>query len=212
MRASLGSFDMPRTFLTILALSTASLIGCDDPAEPTWLSDTTSFEETLEPWIPVAIDTGETGGAHAPWSIERTQAESSDGSWSVKLTSNNLTDAVKLWIERPYSIDEDAPQTFDVTISFDFGTSDFGSINLWKLVVGAFGEPPRSAEALEPAFRGETGAGEMGDGVRWLLKKYTSRVTAHNGEVYVVIGVWGTFETIRTYYIDNVRVTFTPVD
>ena len=26
-------------------------------------------------------------------------------------------------------------------------------------------------------------------------------------EIYVIIGVWGTWETARTYYIDNVKIT-----
>ena len=35
---------------------------------------------------------------------------------------------------------------------------------------------------------------------------------AADGMIHVVIGVWGTWETPRTYYVDDVRVRLTAED
>jgi hypothetical protein len=34
-------------------------------------------------------------------------------------------------------------------------------------------------------------------------------VSDPGGRIHIVIGVWGTWETPRTYYVDNVRLLFT---
>ena len=44
----------------------------------------------------------------------------------------------------------------------------------------------------------------------WLEKSYNLQVTSDDeGNVVVAVGVWGTFEVERTYYIDDLRITFT---
>ena len=43
----------------------------------------------------------------------------------------------------------------------------------------------------------------------WLGKSYRDVVqTDLSGRIVVVVGVWGTFETPRTYYLDAVEVDF----
>ncbi len=69
---------------------------------------------------------------------------------------------------------------------------------------------PEEAANLEPAFQGNTGNGATGDvGYRWLRKRYQfTAATAADGRLYVIIGVWGTYEISRTYFVDDVRVGF----
>lgn len=183
---------------------------CATTTAPRVVDDLASFELGLSPWYAVAMDTGQTGGAHATWTIERSDAHASAGAWSARLNTMNATDAVKLWLERGYVVAPSPNDEYDVTIAFDFGTFDFGTINHWRIIAGAFAHPPRSATALEPAFRGETGGAPGPGTLRWLEKSYSTRVTAARGKIYVTLGVWGTFETERTYFIDDVRVTIRP--
>jgi hypothetical protein len=44
----------------------------------------------------------------------------------------------------------------------------------------------------------------------WLDKAYGLDVrSGSSGMLYVIIGVWGVWETPRTYYVDDVRIKFT---
>ncbi|MFH1221207.1 MAG: hypothetical protein V1694_12250 [Candidatus Eisenbacteria bacterium] len=46
-------------------------------------------------------------------------------------------------------------------------------------------------------------------GYLWTGKQYTiDRRSSANGKLYVSIGVWGTWETPRTYYVDFVYIAF----
>ena len=113
----------------------------------------------------------------------------------------------KVWIERAVNV---APSVlYDVDISFDFGTADFGEVNLWRILSGAHTNSPATAAAL--TVQEATGNGSPANvGVRWLQKSYRVRASSDaGGRMRIVIGVWGTWETPRTYYIDNVRLLFT---
>jgi hypothetical protein len=49
-----------------------------------------------------------------------------------------------------------------------------------------------------------------GTGLVWLSKSYrVSASSGADGRMTVVIGLWGTSEGARSYYIDNVRLLFT---
>jgi len=60
-------------------------------------------------------------------------------------------------------------------------------------------------------YQDHTGNGSSTDvGYRWLKKSYTCNVTtAAEDEVYVIVGIWGTWETPRTYYLDSLSILFT---
>src|SRR5690606_598930 len=98
-----------------------------------------------------------------------------------------------------------------VTLSFDFGTYDYGTINLFTILAGAFPRPPRTTDALVPAFRDLTGTGgDEPSEIVWLPKRYRFTATSGpGGELHVVVGVWGTHETTRTYFVDDVQVELT---
>jgi len=112
-----------------------------------------------------------------------------------------------------------------VTVEYDFASADFGSFNLFRVITGVLPRPPlagglpepplaqgdgKGASTLDPSvFQGDTGNGQDADvGYRWMSKKYefTAR-SGLDGTLHVLVGVWGTWESPRTYYLDNLRVT-----
>jgi hypothetical protein len=165
----------------------------------------TSFEEGFDGFQADGTDLDD---PPVEWSIERSQEESEDGAWSVRLVLDNLNDAGKIWIERAFDLEPGV--TYDVEVSYTFGTSDFGDINTWTIITGIAHEDPEIVDDLE--FQGTTSTGEDEDqGLVWLEKSFSFTATANaEGELWVSIGVWGTFETPRTYFVDDVRVEFTP--
>ena len=112
-------------------------------------------------------------------------------------------------MERSYEAAFD--QCYSVVIAFDFASADWGSINLWRIVAGAAGGSPAAADAVSAPL--DTGTGEDTDrGLQWVEQTVTVDArSSPEGEPFVYRGVWGTSEFLRTYYIDNVRVTLTRV-
>ena len=168
-----------------------------------------SFETDLEGWEPDATDLV-FGGSEAIWSITRSQELAADGATSLRLYVVNLSDAAKIWIEQPFALEPNT--TYDVDIEYAFATADYGLLNLFTIVTGVLQSSPEDAGDLAPTFQGTTSNGASSDvGYQWLRKRY--QFTAESGAVgrlYVVIGVWGTYEVTRTYYVDDVRISFTP--
>ncbi|MBV9868535.1 MAG: hypothetical protein JO316_24540 [Abitibacteriaceae bacterium] len=207
-------------FLAIMALAGcggSSLDGVNTPT-PTPSTPTTpagtqvfSFEKSLEGWSAHALDVYDPGQApNAPpaiarWSVQHSGERATSGHTALKLSLDNLTDAGKVWIERPFSVQ--ANQRYRVNVKYALATADFGDIGLWNLITGVSAQPPRTRDQL--MFQGNTGNGSPTDvGYQWLEKTYSFDATsAMNGKLYVTIGVWGTFEVPRAYYLDNVRVT-----
>jgi hypothetical protein len=198
---------MAKSSVTLLAVAFTSLIACaDDSTGPDeTVRFETSFESGLDGFAPDGTDLDD---PPVEWSIERTDQHADEGEWSVRLDLDNLNDAGKIWIERPFSLEPGA--TYDVDVSYAFGTSDFGDINLWTLIAGVTSLDPETVSDL--VFQGETGTGEDEDlGVVWLEKSHAFSATASPaGELWVSLGVWGTWETHRTYYLDDLSIVFTP--
>ena len=198
---------MAQSSFAVLALAVASLIACtDDSTGPDGtVRFETSFELGLDGFTPDGTDLDD---PPVEWSIERTDEHADEGGWSVRLDLDNLNDAGKIWIEREFDLE--AGVTYDVEVSFAFGTSDFGDINLWTLIAGVTSVDPEVSDDL--VFRGETGTGENEDtGLVWLQKSHAFSATAGpTGALWVSLGVWGTWETRRAYYLDDVSIVFTP--
>jgi len=96
-----------------------------------------------------------------------------------------------------------------VDVTCGFATPDYGSMNLWRIIGGALPRSPQTRDDL--VYQGDTGNGaDTSTGFVWSVKRYTfSAVASSGGELFVILGIWGTYETPRTYYLDDVRVAFT---
>jgi len=174
---------------------------------PVHLRDQTaffSFEDNLQGWVPRALDVQD-AGSKADWSIAPSAGRADDGGVSLLFLLDNLTDAGKIWIQKPFLVQP--ARTYKVKVSYSFATKDFGTLNLWRIITGVRTSPPEKAEDL--TFQAETGHGSPSDiGYVWLDKNYEFEVeSGPDGLLYVFVGVWGTWETVRGYYIDRLTVT-----
>ena len=195
--------------IRLLLVLTTALVGCDAVGAITIVPEfdlSDSFESGLGEWSANGTDLTD---PPVTWSVQTSTEQASDGARSARLYLENVNGAAKIWIERGFDVQPN--QTYDVDISFDFGSADFGDVNLWRIVAGAHMSAPVSAAEL--MIQDATGNGSGTDvGNRWLAKRYAARAQADSeGRLYVVLGVWGTWETPRTYYVDNVRLLFTRV-
>lgn len=182
------------------------LLGCSDStSSSSQIVTQTSFEQGLGEWSAHAADVT-VGGQEIDWSIDVSTDRASAGSSSVRFTAENLSDAAKLWIQRPLDLEPNT--TYRITIAFDFATADVGVVNLWRILAGALPSDPDDTQDLQPAFQGETGKPDNAAGYTWLDKSYQQTITTDSvGTVIIVVGVWGTYEVTRTYYVDQVRIT-----
>lgn len=163
-----------------------------------------SFESGLDGWFGNGVDLTD---PIVTWSVQASSEQASMGASSAQLYVDNVNGMAKVWMERAAVVGPSV--AYDVDISFDFGTADFGEINLWRILAGAHTGSPGTAAAL--TVQDATGNGSAANvGVKWLQKSYRQRaVSDSGGRIQIVIGVWGTWATPRTYYIDNVRLLFT---
>ncbi len=125
---------------------------------------------------------------------------------SVKFYLENYNDAGKIWIEREFTL---KPKTsYKINLSYSFCSADYGVANLWNIIAGALPESPKSSTDL--VYQGSTGNGSESDaGYLWLDKHYEfTMITGPGGHAYITIGVWGTWEVARSYYLDDVKITF----
>jgi hypothetical protein len=161
-----------------------------------------SFEKDMEGWTTNGTDLDNPPDR---WSIELSQDMASEGKTSLKFYLDNVNGAGKIWITR--SIDVEPQTHYQVEVTYKFASADYGDLNLWKIITGAALEPPRTAGEL--VYQGDTGNGaDPDDGWVWHRKTYGFDIrTGPEKELYITIGVWGTWETPRTYYIDDVDVT-----
>jgi hypothetical protein len=165
-----------------------------------------SFEEGMQGWEARATDL-ELANSTIDWSITRSQERVSDGSSSLRFYLENWNDMGKIWIERGFVVKSNA--LYVVNVSYAFASADWGDANFFTIITGVLQEPPRSRYDL--VYQGGTGNGARLDvGYLWLEKNYGfSAESDAAGKLYVFVGVWGVWETPRTYYLDSLRVVFT---
>lgn len=165
-----------------------------------------TFESDLGQW---AADGADLDDPPVTWSIERSDELAERGEWSVRLSLDNLNDAGKIWMERAFELTPGA--SYDIEAAFDFASADFGDVNLWRVIAGASSVDPETPDDL--TFQDETGNGMEEDlGHVWTTRRYqlgTLTANPETGVLWVALGVWGTFETERTYYIDDLELIFT---
>ena len=163
-----------------------------------------SFENGLQDWTPNATDVSE---PPIFWAVTRSQDRATRGSSSLKFEVDNMTDAAKVWVERAFPV---RPNTeYRVNVQFSFATADYGDLNHWTIIAGVRTQPAETRDDL--TYQGTTANGEpTNTGYKWLEKTYDFEVVSGaDGILYVDLGVWGTWEAFRVYYIDDVQITIT---
>jgi hypothetical protein len=193
---------------------------------PSSSEGTFSFEQDMEGWVAGGRDlywgncsagvaavrptTVSAGNCTTAWSVEQSTELAKDGGASVKLFLDNLNDAGKIWMMRAFNVTPD--RTYRVHVAFAFASADYGSVNHWRIIAGALAGNPTFADSLPSLYRDDTGNGlSSPGGYVWLDKAYDSTVWSDaDGHVMVVVGVWGTWEGPRAYYVDSVQVTIQP--
>ena len=114
----------------------------------------------LDGWTPRAIDID---NPPVTWSVTRSTERPFEGQGSARFDVANFNDAAKVWLERSFDVTPGA--RYDVTVSYQFATSDL-SIGSWQIITFARDDAPKTAEDLH--FSGTTFTGDEGDGWRWL--------------------------------------------
>ncbi len=203
--------------LIICFLVVGSLTGCLSYNNE--LKKSYSFENNFSNWGKGGKDLEHPSNSSKTisWSIKRIKwnetiynqffnSSAIDGEHVLRFQLDNINDAGKIWIEKSFDLKEN--QSYLVNLSFDFGTTDYG-VNQWTIIAGS--DNPSKGKSSLP-FQGKTGKGTGEPGFAWLNKSYSfERNSGENGKIKIMIGVWGTWETKRTYLIDNVTIHFKPL-
>jgi hypothetical protein len=182
----------------------AGLAGCSESLEgPDSETFTFSFDQAMQGWT---ADGTDLTNPTVAWSVQQSAAESNNGAGSVRIFLDNLNDAGKVWMERSFELEPN--RTYDVDVSYAFGSADWGDINLWRIITGVTTDSPEEADDLE--FQDDTGNGlDSDNGIEWMNKTYSFTATTDAaGVLHVAIGTWGTFEVQRTYFVDDVKISF----
>ena len=161
------------------------------------------FEDGLSGWTTEAIDI-DLGSDTVYWSIEYTTDLHHSGYGALEFYLVNYNDAGKIWIPKGFPVEQNTD--YQISLSYKFASADFGMANLWTLITGVHSSPPQSAADL--VFQGHTGNGANADTCFiWLDKNYDFQVSSGDDSlVWVAVGIWGNWETPRTYYLDDLVV------
>ncbi len=161
------------------------------------------FENGLGGWTTEAVDI-DLGTDTVYWSIEQTTDLPHSGYRSLEFYLENYNDAGKIWIQKGFPVERNTD--YQISLSYKFASADFGIANLWTLITGVHSLPPQSAADL--VFQGHTGNGADADtGFIWLDKNYDFQFSSGDDSlVWVVVGIWGNWETPRTYYFDDLVI------
>lgn len=196
---------MLKHYLPLLIIVLILCGGCSDNSTdsfPEQMNFFFSFEKDFEGWATSGTDLN---NPPVEWSIQRSQDMSREGTTALKLYLANLNDAGKIWAERAFQVKPNT--TYQVTINYSFASGDYGFVNHWSIITGVTQQPVKTRDEL--LYQGSTGNGAQSPGHKWLSKSYdfTAQSSA-DGKLYLSIGVWGTWETTRTYYVDSVAISF----
>ena len=190
------------TSIVILAFLLFGQIG-ELVGRPTCLASDTSefysFENDMEGWSINGTDLN-----FDEWAVARSQDAASDGATAVKFDLTNNNDQGKIWIEKAFSFEPN--RLYEVHVSYSFASAD-GPVGSFNIIAGVFKQRAATRDDLIPAFRESTDKLKHKPGYRWLDKHYEFAVSSGEAtSLWVVIGIWGTFEVRHMYYVDSVRV------
>jgi hypothetical protein len=156
-----------------------------------------SFENDMEGLTANATDV-----APGDWSITRSAEFWDDGATSLKLDLNNTSGKGKVWITGSFEV---VPGN-KYRVSLDYAFSSRNAAD-FRLIAAVFRSPPQTGDDLSSAIQDEATILSP----LWVHKSYDFTIKSKKSStVYVVIGVEGTAQTHREYFIDSVCVTLTP--
>lgn len=191
--------------LTLPVLALGAMACQEDAVQvPDALAFETSFEVDQEAF---RADTADLGTPPVTWSVDRTQDQAADGNTSLEIRFDNTNTQSKVWVEREFEGLE--PNTvYEVEFFFQFGSSDWGTTNLWTLFADADPTSPDVWDDFADAYLQDTGNGATQDQGVLFDEKAASLLaqSSADGTLHVAIGVWGTFTAERSYYLDNLRI------
>ncbi len=167
----------------------------------------TGFEHGLDGWRKTAIDI-DLGTDTIQWSIDANDSLPYSGYTSLEFYLENYNDAGKIWVQKAFPV---SPATnYEISLSFKFASADWGQFNLWTIIAGVHGSAPQTAADL--TYQGSTGTGaDTSAGFVWMDKEYDFQYSSGSDTaVWVTTGIWGNWETPRTYYLDNLTVIINP--
>jgi len=132
------------------------------------------------------------------WNITRTVGVSYSGQYATKMFINGGQDDGTLWIERRIVTSRNSQ--VKVTVSF-WLYSEEESFNTIAAVVGYAGARNPEAESDFEVL------GVANQVAGWLQYRFETAVdTGSNGETWVALGISVRWETVMTYYFDDVEI------
>ncbi|MFC1972223.1 hypothetical protein ACFLVE_02305 [Chloroflexota bacterium] len=181
-------------FLLLIIVVLMALAACEGSRIPSSETITFSFEGGMEGWAASATD------LHSPfaeWSIERSEDIASDGKMAVMLYLRNTNDAGKIWMGHLF--EGEPNRTYEAHVEYDVASADCGDTDLWMIATGVVS----GANDRELIFAEDTrNNAKPEDGFVWLRKSYDFNVESNaEGMLYALVGIQGTPETARTYYV-----------
>jgi hypothetical protein len=188
--------------IAIVICLTMIFQGCDNGKYPLSETYAYSFENSSEEWVEGGISLDK---PLVDWAIEVSNDISNDGVYSIMLYLNNIIEESAIWIERYFNLKPSC--RYNIKVEYDFASADWSDENLWLIITSAL----PAVTQIKASYQGNTGNGATAeDGFVWTHKSYNFiATTSSNGQIYINIGVQGLPETARTYYLDNIRITFT---
>lgn len=190
--------------LVLSALVTAVLYNGEMqniPGDNDYFEKKYSFENDMQGWKKNGTDLD---NPPINWSINRSNEMSTNGYYSVRFYLENYNDAGKIWIEKTFDVEPNS--IYEVKISYKFATADFGDVNLFNIINTVLGDSFDGRDNLN--YEGDTGHHSDARDFVWLDKEYDYVVeTDENAQIYINIGVWGSWETTRTYYLDELNIS-----
>jgi hypothetical protein len=195
---------------TLLAALCAALLlsSCDRHGNITVVAElnpTFDFESGMEGWSAEGVDLT---GPDVTWAVGRSTEEASSGVGSARFWMDNANGRGKIWIEQGFDV---APnRSYDVHITLDLASADFGQVVPWRIIAGVHPGDSEDSEATEITVQDSTLNGVASDqGMVWNEHHYVERATSDaDGRLVVTLGIWGTTSGTRVYYVDNLRLEF----
>ena len=136
----------------------------------------------------------------ADWSISRNADFWVDGATSLRIDLDNLNGKGAVWIEKGFAVEPRSK--YLVTLNYAFSPRNFTD---FRTIVSVFRSPTLTADDLSSAYQGDPFLAPL-----WWPQRYEFTIKSKKtSAIYVFIGVKGTKETRREYFIDSVCVTLT---